>query len=276
LNSRSELQEFADSFNDMADTIVRNMDQLRKSDKNRRDLAANISHDLRTPLTIIRGYAETIQLKDERLSAGERQKYLEIMLNSIDRMLKMVNELFELSNLDARDSTPEMEQFSLTELLQDIKQKNMIKAEEKNISMVLECSDQVLPVYADIQMMEKAFQNLIDNALNYTGPGGKIHISFCMKDEHHIRLKISDSGIGIEEEKLPRIFDRYYRIKTKEGEQKGTGLGLAIVKKILDLHGFKIGVRSIPGKGTDFFITIPVESGYDELKGTASVQNTEF
>lgn len=263
LNSNSELREFADSFNEMADTIVRNMDELRRSDKNRRELAANISHDLRTPLTIIRGYAETIRLKDDQLSSGERKEYLDTVLNSIDQMLRMANELFELSKLEARDSKPKCEVFSLSELLYDVKQKNLIKALEKNITLKLEGGNPVPPIHADLPMMEKVLQNLIDNALNYTGPGGLIDISFFSKD-NNIILTISDTGFGIEEDKLPRIFDRYYRIESKEGDQKGTGLGLAIVKKILDLHGFKISVRSAIKKGTTFIIAIPVKTGFVE------------
>ncbi len=257
LDSKSELKEFADSFNDMADTIVSNIDELKRSDKNRREFAANISHDLRTPLTIIRGYVETIQLKDENLSLAERKEYLEIILNSIDRMLKMVNELFELSNLEARDVKPVKELFSLSELLQDIKLKNQIKAQEKNNTLTLESGNELPPIEADIQMMEKVFQNILDNAFNYTLPGGEIKMTVEFTDNHDIIIKIIDTGIGIEEDQLPRIFDRYYRVKTKNIDQKGTGLGLAIVKKIIDLHGFKITVRSTFKKGTSFIITIP-------------------
>lgn len=257
LKSKSELQEFADSFNDMAETIVRNMDELKKSDKNRRELAANISHDLRTPLTIIRGYAETIQLKDDQLTSRERKEYLNTVLTGIDRMLKMVNELFELSNLEARDSKPELEIFSLSELLQDIKQKNQIKGRENNIILNLDCVSQLPPIKADIQMMEKVFQNLLDNAFNYTLSGGEIKIEVSMKKNQSIIIKIIDTGIGIEEDQLSKIFERYYRVKTNTGYQKGTGLGLAIVKKIIDLHGFKISVRSVIKKGTTFIISIP-------------------
>ncbi|MBS0000546.1 MAG: HAMP domain-containing histidine kinase [Cyclobacteriaceae bacterium] len=257
LKSKSELQEFADSFNDMADTIVRNFDDLKKLDKNRRELAANISHDLRTPLTIIRGYAETIQLKNNRLSSKKRNEYLETMVENIDRMLKMVHELFELSNLEASDAGPDREIFSLAELLHDIKQKNQIIADVKKIKLFLECNGQILPVYADIQMMEKVIQNLLDNAFNYTDPGGEICLSLAMTNDHNILITIRDTGIGIEEEQLPRIFDRYYRVKSESDERNGTGLGLAIVNKIIELHGFKISVKSTVNRGTIFSIIIP-------------------
>jgi len=257
LKSKSELQEFADSFNDMAETIVKNIDDLKKMDKNRRELAANVSHDLRTPLTIIRGYTETIQLKDHQLASSERKEHLNTILDNIDRMLKMVNELFELSNLEARDANPDLEIFSLSELLQDIHQKNQLKAQEENITFILECEDQLPPVCADIQMMEKVFQNILDNAFRYTISGGEIKISISRKEDQHLIVQISDSGIGIEQDQLPRIFDRNYRVKTKTCHRNGTGLGLAIVKKILDLHGFRITVKSAIKKGTTFMISLP-------------------
>jgi signal transduction histidine kinase len=258
LRSKSELQEFADSFNDMADTIVSNIHDLKKMDKNRRELAANISHDLRTPLTIIRGYAETIQLKDERLTSNERREYLNSILNNIDRMLKMVKELFELSKLEARDTHPNREIFSLSEILQDIHQKNQIKAQEKNISLELDYEKNLPPVYADIQMIEKVFQNILDNAFNYTLPCGKIIFSVKKYDDQELVVSISDTGIGIESDHIPRIFERNYRIKSKHQNVEGTGLGLAIVKKIIDLHGFRISVSSKVDKGTTFQIFIPV------------------
>jgi signal transduction histidine kinase len=257
LSSKSELQEFADSFNDMADTIVKNIHDLKRLDKNRRELAANISHDLRTPLTIIRGYAETIQLNDRKLTSHERKKYLNTILGNIDRMLNMVNELFELSKLEARDAHPDREVFSLPELLQDIHQKNQIKAQEKNIFLELDCEKNLPTVYADIQMMEKVFQNILDNAFNYTLPGGKIFISVKRGDGKNLLVGISDTGIGIESEQISRIFDRNYRIKSKLQNVDGTGLGLAIVKKIIDLHGFRISVHSVVEKGTTFQIEIP-------------------
>jgi len=258
LKSKSELQEFADSFNDMAETIVKNIGDLKTMDKNRREFAANISHDLRTPLTIIRGYAETIQLKDHLLTSGQRKEHLETILGNIDRILAMVNELFELSSLEARDTDPDCEIFSLSELLQDIHQKNQIKAREKSIAFELKCEDHLSTVNADIQMMEKVFQNILDNAFHYTQPGGQIKISVQHGNDKDLIVKISDTGIGIEQDQLPRIFDRNYRVKNKSNRRNGSGLGLAIVKKILDLHGFRITVKSALDKGTTFIIKLPV------------------
>lgn len=256
LKSKSELREFAVSFNDMADTIVQNLEELKKKDHLRRELAANISHDLRTPLTIIRGYAETVQMKDENLTSRERKKYLQIMLSNIDRILEMVNELFELSNLEATDAKPNRETFSIVELMQDIHQKNRIKAEEKDISFTLKFDEHLPLVNADIQMMEKVFQNMLDNAFKFTKNKGNIEIGIRKKDINHINVCIVDSGIGIGHKRLNKIFDRYYQVNGNHDYREGAGLGLAIVKKILELHEFQINVESKEGKGTTFTVTM--------------------
>jgi signal transduction histidine kinase len=259
LKSKGELQEFADSFNDMADTIVGNIEQMKKMDSLRRDLVANVSHDLRTPLSIIRGYVETVLMKDKGLPAEERQKYLETILSSTERLMSLVEELFELSKLEAKETLPEKEFFSLAELLQDIHQKNLIIAGSKNIKLNLNISENLPFIYGDIRMMEKVFQNLLDNAYKFTPPNGEINISLKRQYERQITAVISDTGFGIEKEEIPLIFERYYQIKRISSENKtGTGLGLTIVKKILDLHKIDVRVESEPGKVTSFILTIPV------------------
>ena len=261
VDSKGELLEFANSFNDMADTIVDNINQIKRMDTIRRDLVANVSHDLRTPLAIIRGYIETVLIKDESLSPDERKKYLETILSSTDRLLFLVEELFELSKLEAKETLPNKEVLSLAELMQDIHQKNLIIAKSKNIKLTLNIEENMPLIKADIGMMEKVFQNLLDNALKFTPAEGEINMSLEHTANNGRKLKavISDSGAGIKQEELAYIFDRYYQIKRVSSENgKGAGLGLAIVKKILDLHDVKVDVKSDPGKGTKFILVFPV------------------
>ncbi len=254
---KGELSEFSDSFNDMADTIVSNIDEIKRIDKLRRELVANVSHDLRTPLAIIRGYIETVLIKDEKLSADERKKYLETILSSTDRLLNLVEELFELSKLEAKDKTLQLEEFPIAELLQDVYQKNLIIAESNKIKVTIELSDNLPLIKADVGMMEKVFQNLVDNALKFTPENGSIKLIAERFDNNNLSIKVIDSGIGIDKDQLPNIFDKYYQIKrVSDGKNKGTGLGLAIVKKILDLHKFDIVVDSEVNKGTSFNIII--------------------
>jgi signal transduction histidine kinase len=258
LGGEGELNEFASSFNEMADTIVRNIDEIKRMDNQRRDLVANVSHDLRTPLSIIRGYVETVLIKEDQLSPVERRKYLETILSGTDRLLNLVEELFELSKLEAKENLPDKESFSLAELLQDIHQKNLIIAETKKIKFNLKLENNTPFITADIGMMEKVFQNLLDNALKFTDAGGEININL-KKSVHKIIVEISDTGKGISAEEIPRIFDRYYQIKrVSDGKTDGTGLGLAIVKKIADLHSINIKVISEVNKGTSFILSIPI------------------
>jgi signal transduction histidine kinase len=256
-DGRGELKEFAASFNEMADTIVGNLNKIKTMDKQRRDLVANVSHDLRTPISIIRGYVETVLIKEDQLSPEERKKYLETILSGTNRLLNLVEELFELSKLEAKESLPNKESFSLAELLQDIHQKNLIIAESKKIKCNLNFEENIPFITADIGMMEKVFQNLLDNALKFTPNGGEININL-KKNEQNIIVEIVDSGQGINKDDLPHIFDRYYQIKrVSNGSSGGTGLGLAIVKKIADLHSINIEVKSEVNKGTSFILKIP-------------------
>jgi signal transduction histidine kinase len=259
MNNKGELKEFADSFNDMADTITNNFKEIQRMDDMRRILVANVSHDLRTPLSIIRGYVETILMKEHNLSDSERKNYLETILKNTDRMLKLVEELFELSKLESKEIEPHKEEFSLAELLQDIHQKNLIIAQKKNINFILDVNENLPFVNADIGMMEKAIQNLLDNAFKFTPEEGEIKIIFKRKYAHSLYVNINDNGSGISKEEIPFIFDRFYIVnRVSYDETMGTGLGLSIVKKILDIHNFQISVKSEPSKGTSFIISIPV------------------
>jgi signal transduction histidine kinase len=261
MKSKGELREFAESFNDMADTITSNIDKIKRMDGLRRELVANVSHDLRTPLSIIRGYVETVLIKDEKLTAEERKKYLETILGSTDRLLSLVTELFELSKLEAKEIQPQIESFSLAELLQDIHQKNLIIAQSKNITLNLQMDENLPFIRADLRMMEKVFQNLLDNAFKFTPAEEEINLLVKRKDAAYICVEVSDSGIGINENELANIFDRFHQVKrVSPDSNSGTGLGLTIVKKILDMHGVLIDVKSELSKGTSFILTFPLKN----------------
>jgi len=258
VKGKSELSEFADSFNDMADTIVKNIDEIKTMDNLRRELVANVSHDLRTPLATIQGYIETIMMKSNTLSEEEKQNYMQTIFSSTERLRNLVEELFELSKLEAKESKPNPEPFPITELIQDIQQKNVVIAKQKNIELALDFPYNLPLVYADISMMERVLQNLIDNAFKFTPEGGTVTIGL-VRQKDDIQVRISDTGQGIKKEDIPHIFDRYQkakRIYTKDNV--GLGLGLAIVKKILEVHNIAIDVQSSIGEGTVFSFSVPV------------------
>jgi signal transduction histidine kinase len=259
---KDELGEFALAFNEMADTIVRNMEEIKSMDNLRRELIANVSHDLRTPLATIQGYVETILIKSESLSEEEQHKYIQIIHSSAERLKKLIEELFELSRLEAREKKPKHEPFSIGELAQDVHQKNLILSDTKNIELTSEFPYNLPLVYADIGMIEKVLQNLIENAIKFTPEGGTILLKLEGKGEK-VEVSIQDNGYGIRGKDLPYVFDRYGKGK-RTGQNKpqeasdGLGLGLTIVKKILEVHNIELSVESQEGKGTTFSFSIPV------------------
>ena len=265
-----EIREFSETFNEMADTIVRNLEEIKTMDNLRRDLVANVSHDLRTPLATINGYMETILIKADKITETERERYLRIIFNSAQRLKKLVEELFELSKLEAKERIPNPEPFSVAELVQDIQQKNQLRAEKNKIDIRIIFPYDLPPAFADIGMMEKVLQNLIDNALKFTPEKGSITI-ILQKDNDTIVVKIKDSGIGINEKELPHIFDRYHKTsRSEQKENEGLGLGLMIVKKILEVNNLEINVESAEGEGTIFSFTIPVYKGESHKKKSIS------
>jgi signal transduction histidine kinase len=256
VKGKGELREFADSFNEMADQIVQNMQDLKTMDSLRRELVANVSHDLRTPLASIQGYVETILLKNNSLTEEEKLNYLRITFASTERLNNLVEELFELSKLEARERLPKPEPFQMTELAQDIVQKNQILAQSNKIKLNFESPKGIPIVFADIGMIEKVLQNLLDNAVKFSPENGNVTLRIEPQEDQLV-IKITDSGPGIDEEEINHIFDRYRRADKGSRKVDGLGLGLAIVKKILEVHEMEIKVESEVNNGTTFSFAIP-------------------
>ena len=252
---KSDISIFANSFNEMADTIVSNMDKMKSVDSLRRELIANVSHDLRTPLAILKGYVETLQMKKNTLSEPEKDEYLQITHDNIDRLSKLINQLFEYSKLEAEQITPIKEPFSITELSHDLIAKFKVIAEKKKIDLHLDNPNENNIVFADVGLVERALQNLIENAIKYTEPNGKVTLSIKRKNKN-IEINITDTGAGIPVNEQPFIFDRYKQID-ESSIKRGHGLGLAIVKKIMDLHDTTITVLSRPKEGSSFIFNLP-------------------
>ena len=257
LKSNDEITELSRCFNNMADTVVESMNEMKKADKLRRDLVANVSHDLRNPLSSIQGYMETIQMKGDTLSREELQNYLEPVLANTKKLNRMINDLFDLSKLDAENVTPNLEHISLAELVQDLVQQFIPIAEQKNIEIkTIYPENPHAQIYADISLLDRALSNLIDNAIQHTPEGGTVTIR-SIQNGKDISLEISDSGKGIAESDIPHIFDRFYQVDKSRSNSSGAGLGLSIAQKILELHGAKITVQSLLNKGTTFKILMP-------------------
>lgn len=249
--TNDEIDELGRQFNAMADKINTQIQKLRSMDGMRREMVANVSHDLRTPLTTMRGYLETLLLKNGELPPEEQKQYLETALRHTQRLGKLVEELFELARLDSCESVVYSEPFSMGELVQDITQAYLLRAQQKSIQLDASLNPNTPLVYGDIAMMQRVLENLLDNGLRHTPEGGRIGISVDV-DSGNVMVQVTDTGCGIPAEDVPQIFERFYRKDTGSSGSSSTGLGLAIVRRILELHGSVIKVRSEPDHGTTF------------------------
>lgn len=258
-HAKGNLGVLTSTFNEMADVIVDNFDKINATDKFRQELIANISHDLRTPLSITQGYIETLMIKNDNLTDQEKSRYLSVVLESTKKLSILVEQLFQYAKLEANQVAPEKEQFLLNDLVSDILMAYQLKAKESNIGLHLDAAANLPPVFADIALTERVLQNLIDNAFKFSPPGGKITIQL-KQTAAGIQVQVADTGIGIAPEDQAYIFERYKQLHKDEAPKKGMGIGLAIVKKILELHQSSIHVTSSPGKGAAFWFVLPAFS----------------
>ena len=256
--SRNEIDRLGTIFMQMADRIVHQIKELRKVDTLRREFVTTIAHDLRTPLTSLQGYLETLLLKEGRLSTEEYRNYLTIATKRSDQLGKLVSGLFELAKLDSPDVQVSFEPFSLGELIQDVLQKFHPVADKKKITLHMNTAESLPLALADIGLCERVFDNLIENAIRYSEEDGAISVSAVPKDER-IEVKVSDTGSGIRPEDITELFDRSSQLKRERPKDaERAGLGLAIVKRILELHGSDIQVNSTVNVDTTFTFTLPV------------------
>jgi signal transduction histidine kinase len=255
-----EIGRLATTFERMAERIILQVRKLRQTDELRRELVANVSHDLRTPLSSLKGYIETLELKDDRLTSDERKRYLGIARRQSDKLGKQVEELFELARLESKEMKPELESFPIAELVQDVVQEFRLAAEQRNVDLDLSLPGDVPLVSADIGLIQRVLQNLIQNAISHTEEGGSVTVVLAA-EARRVVVKVEDTGCGIPRDELVQIFDRFYQAEPGDGETRRTGgLGLAIVKRILELHGSAVEAASTVGEGTAFTFSLPVSS----------------
>jgi len=251
---RDEIDSLGETYNAMASRIIEQMQALEAKDNLRRNLIANVSHDLRTPLASLQGYIETLQLKTGEFSVEQRKHYLDIAHQQSQRLTRLVAELFELSKLDANEAMPQLEPVMLGELVMDVVQKYRLQAEENRIELEVRIPTGQPFVSADIAQLDRVLENLLGNAIEHTPAQGTIRIELASVKEG-MQLRICNNGKGIRREELPHVFERFYQAPEKR-HGRGAGLGLAIAKRILELHGSRIEVESSPGEETCFFFTL--------------------
>ena len=241
---------------DMAAWVSTQADQLKDVDRQLRELVSNVAHDLRTPLCAAQGCVETVIVRPE-LSGEDRRRYLDDALSHLARLDSLVCELFELSKLEERDAALVREPFPLAELVQDTAIGLRLSADAKNIDLAVDVGSSPVSAIGDMGLVQRALENLIRNAIQYTPHGGRVEVGLAERGDS-IVVRVEDDGPGIPEEDLSRVFDRFYRVTADcNGNAAAGGLGLAIVKRIMELHGTRIAVASQMGVGTRFEFPLP-------------------
>jgi signal transduction histidine kinase len=243
------------AFAQMGQRIAEQWRELTRQDQQRRDLVANISHDLRTPLTSLHGYLETLRLKEETLSAEERRRYLDIALAQSGKVGRLAQELFELARLESGLVQPDLEIFSFPDLVQDVLQKFELSAEARGQQLSVEIASPLPSVRADLGMIERVLTNLLDNAIRHTPASTQITVRMRALPGQ-VQVEVSDSGPGIPEAIRQGLFTRALRLQ--RGTQHSGGLGLVIVQRILQLHGSEVHLAEGRDKGAAFLFTLPV------------------
>jgi len=235
--------------------VIQDVTKMKMLENMRSDFVANVSHELKTPLTSIKGFAETLKdVEDEKI----RRKFLDIINIEAERLTKLINDILTLSELENKDYAINFEKLNVIELIEEVIYIMNPLAKNKNITIDFENNCNEIIIYGDRDKFKQMMINLIDNAIKYTNEGGKVLLK-ALKLDRQVEIYVIDNGIGISKEHLPRLFERFYRVdKARSRSLGGTGLGLAIVKHIVNLMKGKIDVYSEVGEGTTFKITFPL------------------
>lgn len=255
--SDDEISRLGDSYDEMANRIVDQIHLLEAQDKNRRAFIANISHDLRTPLTATQGYLEMVLHKSDKLDDAQRDQYLGIALKHSNRLKALISDLFELAKLEDRKESLEMETVSLAEIMSDVHQGCIPQAAKKNIELQCHGADKPVYVRGDLALLDRAISNLLVNAIQYTPVDGEVMVTLKTNAESNkVQLIVEDNGPGIAPEELNKIFKRFHRADNEHNESGNAGLGLAITQRIVELHGDTLLVENT-GSGTRFSFSLP-------------------
>ena len=237
--------------------VFHDVTEAKRVEDTRRDFIANVSHELRTPLASIKSVVETLQsgALDDKVVA---QDFLSRADAEVDRLVQMVTELLELSRLESGQAPLARERVDVGQMLGAAVERMLPQAERKGLALTLEVASGLPPIVGDAQRLEQATVNLLDNAIKFTPEGGSVKVSARAADDA-VRVEVEDNGVGISAEKLPRIFERFYKVDRARGD-RGTGLGLAVVKHTIEAHGGTISARSEEGRGSTFTFTLPVQT----------------
>ena len=251
-----EIARVAQAFNRMAEELAARDEALRVSDRLRRQMLADVSHELKTPLTSIRAYIETLQMPEIAADADRRARYFATIEQETRRLDRIVSDLLDLARYENGVSTLEPRVFSVERLFQQVAARHEREAEARSVIITTSVDAAADQVTADPHRIDQAIDNLVANALRHTPDGGRVTLSAARAGDE-VRLSVVDTGEGIAPEHLPHVFDRFYKVDaSRPGGAAGSGLGLSIVKAIVERHGGSVRVSSAPGR-TEFTITLP-------------------
>lgn len=235
------------------------MTEQKELDEMRKEFVANVSHELRTPLTTVKSYAETLldgAIEDKNLAVS----FLQVINNEADRMTALVQDLLELSRLDNKQVKFNFKSVNITQLIIKSVEQHQILAQKKNQKLDYSISNKKIVVNIDSERIQQVLSNVISNAIKYSPENAEINVKLYEEDDFAL-VSVSDTGFGIPESDLPRIFERFYRVdKARSRKVGGTGLGLAIAKEIMELHNGKIYAESEYGNGTTITLKFPKQS----------------
>jgi two-component system phosphate regulon sensor histidine kinase PhoR len=236
--------------------VMYDITEIRRLERVRRDFVANVSHEFKTPLTAIQGFAETL-LGGALDDAQNSRRFLEIIRDHSVRLGALTTDLLKLSRIEAGKMEMEKRAVELPDVMASCLETSRLKAAQKGVALRMECPATLPPVLGDAAYLREALQSLLDNAVQYTAAGGQIAVSAAAADASVV-VTVSDTGIGIPQAEQERVFERFYRVEAaRSREEGGTGLGLSIVKHIVEAHGGKIWLESEVGEGSRFHFSVP-------------------
>lgn len=251
IRSSDEFGKLAETLNGMLDKLNEDISKLKKLERVRSEFLGNVSHELRTPIFAVQGMLETL-LNGALEEKDAARNFVERSLANTQRLNALLGDLIEISRIESGEMKMSFRYFNLGEFLGGICAELQPQAEQRSITLVFHPGSRDVQALGDKDRLKQVMVNLIENSIKYNRPGGEVAVS-CERSDHRVLISVSDTGVGIPPEHVPRIFERFYRVdKERSREAGGTGLGLAIVKHIVEAHGGTVEVRSDVGKGSTF------------------------
>jgi signal transduction histidine kinase len=252
-----EVGRLSRTFRETLERLKVEMDRVRQTDTQRREMVANVSHDLRTPLTALIGQLETVRMKGTDLGRDERVRFIDSALNNAQHLRRLTESLNELAKLDSPELSIEREPIALGELADDLAQRFGARAEAGGVQLKVSYPDGLPLARVDAGLIERAIGNLLDNAIRVTPRGGTVELRVARDGGGELRVEVADTGPGVPPEDQPKVFQRFYQASRHRDQRGSMGLGLAIVQRVAELHGGRVGLDSVPSRGATFWMALP-------------------